>query len=313
MSPLTVKAEANLVRRRRCKLSLICAGLVLGAFGCSVNTAGLSLDVGSGKNIGDASSSGNADADGAGSDGNVAAGGAQGIDGSAGVTGEGGAGVGGAGATGIAGQPGGGGETGGEAGGAGVGAGGSSASDSGVDVGGTGGTAGAGSGGDAGGSGGTAGASACQDAVAVERKCTLDADCVAVKHTTNCCGSAIWIGIRASAAQHFSSLEQVCDASYPACGCAAGQPVAEDGSLLQVGEASGVACAAGVCKTFSQLCGHACDVGRTCAMCGAKTVEKSMCSLRCSIDKDCTDPMYTKCHSDVGGGVCEPPDAMCTL
>jgi hypothetical protein len=297
---------------------------------CGVNTAGLN-DAGTGSvGTGTAGAQG-----GAGSDG------AAGVAGTAGMTGEAGQ-VGDAGTTGTAGGAGGSAGTTGSAGDAGTGAGGSggatggatggagSSGAGGVDgtggnggVGGTNGGGGVsgssgagGAGGSAGaggtGAGGTGGANACQEAVAVDRKCTNDTDCVAVMHTTNCCGAAVWLGINASVAEHFSALEKLCDASYPACGCAAGPPVADDGSIIPLGEAAGVTCDAGTCKTFSQLCGHACDNARTCLTCGPKNAEKSVCSLRCTTGNDCTDPSYTKCQPGLGGSVCEPPNAMCT-
>jgi hypothetical protein len=306
---------------RRCySFFLVVVGLGLASFGCGgVNTAGLNVDGGSGS----------AGAGAAGIHGGAGVDGAAGVAGTAGVAGEGGQ-VGGAGTGGTAGGSGGsaGGTTGG-AGQTGTGAGGvgggTGSLDGGAGAGGAGGVTGGGGSGGAGGTGGatgaggvgatggTGGASACQEAVAVDRKCTLDSECVAVMHTTNCCGAAIWLGINTSAADHFSSLEKMCDASYPACGCAAGQPVAEDGSLIPFGEAAGVTCAAGTCKTFSELCGHSCDKARTCLTCGPKNVEKSICSLRCSTDNDCIDPIYTKCLPGFGGSVCEPPSAMCTL
>jgi hypothetical protein len=132
-------------------------------------------------------------------------------------------------------------------------------------------------------------------------------------HQTNCCGAESWIGISAAVVARFTSLEMVCDAGYPKCGCAAAAPVAEDGSIIPFGEAAGVTCAAGVCKTFSQLCGHPCDKTRSCLTCGPKTNERSNCSLRCATDADCTDPIYTKCQFAIGGGICEPANAMCTL
>jgi hypothetical protein len=48
--------------------------------------------------------------------------------------------------------------------------------------------------------------------------------------------------------------------------------------------------------------------------CGPRTNQRSTCSLRCMTDADCTDPTYTKCHVVLaGGGICEPPSAMCSL
>jgi hypothetical protein len=295
----------------RVLLFLVVVGPGLPWLGCGgVNITGLNVDGG----VGSAGAGGTGVIGGAGGNGSAGiaeTGGMTGDDGStstSGTAGGGGGSVGGT--TGAAGQAG----TG--AGGAGGGTGGS---DGGAGAGGVTGSAGSGGAGGTGGAAGAGGAgaagsgAACQEAVAVDRKCAVDSECVAVMHTTNCCGAAIWIGINTSAAEHFSSLEKMCDAGYPACGCAAGPPVAEDGSLIPFGEAAAVTCAAGTCKTFSQLCGHACDTARTCLTCGPKNVQKSICSLHCSTDKDCTDPVYTRCQTAVGGGVCQPPSAMCTL
>jgi hypothetical protein len=295
------------------------AVFTLAVMSCGVNNAGLN-DSGAGSaGVGSAGAQGGAGSDGAG-----------GVAGTAGTTGDGGQ-VGVAGTTGTAGGAGGSaGDTGTGAGGSGGATGGAGSSGAGGD--GTGGSGGVGatngSGGDPGtsgaggagastgaggsGAGGTGGTNACQEAVAVDRKCTIDTDCVAVIHTTNCCGAAVWLGINASLAEHFLTLEKACDANYPACGCAAGQPVADDGSFIPFGEAAGVTCAAGTCKTFSQLCGHACDNARTCLTCGPKNADRSICSLRCTTGNDCTDPNYPKCQPGLGGSVCEPPSAMCT-
>ena len=43
----------------------------------------------------------------------------------------------------------------------------------------------------------------------------------------------------------FQTLEAQCDATYPACGCAARQPTADDGSRLRFTEQAGVTCLAG--------------------------------------------------------------------
>ena len=77
---------------------------------------------------------------------------------------------------------------------------------------------------------GAGGSGACQAVLALDRSCTTSADCVAVSHTTNCCGQEQVFGLRASEQARFSTLEAQCDLTYPACGCAAQQPLADDGS-----------------------------------------------------------------------------------
>jgi hypothetical protein len=161
-----------------------------------------------------------------------------------------------------------------------------------------------------GGGGGTGGASACQQIAALDRTCTTDADCVAVLHTTSCCGSASWIGLHASETQRFRTLESACDATYPACGCASGEPTTDDGSTIAFGAstAAGVSCTGGVCKTFAAACGHACDTGRSCLTCGSTSV----CSLRCTADTSCTEAAYPKCMFGFGGGLCADAAQSCT-
>jgi hypothetical protein len=181
--------------------------------------------------------------------------------------------------------------------------------------GGTSGKAGAGGGGGAGttGAGGHAGATACAQATMVDRSCTTDADCVAVTHTTNCCGSAIWMGIRSSEKSRFSTLETACDMSYPGCGCAAGPPVTDDGSVVPFGmTAAGVSCQAGTCKTFSKACGHPCEANRACTTCMSPDAgSKSFCTLKCMSDTSCTEPGLSRCQVFFAGGTCVDPTTAC--
>jgi hypothetical protein len=171
----------------------------------------------------------------------------------------------------------------------------------------------AGAGGGAAGAGGAtdggtkdAGANACAQPTTVDRSCTVDADCVAVTHQTNCCGSAIWIGISASEKQRYDALEAACDRTYPGCGCASGAPVTDDGSVVAFGvTGAGVSCQAGTCKTFSKACGHPCDTGRGCVTCMSPDAgAKSVCSLRCMGDTTCTEAPFTKCEVSFAGGFC---------
>jgi pilus assembly protein FimV len=187
----------------------------------------------------------------------------------------------------------------------------------GADVSGSAGAGGSGVAGSAGstggsGSGGAGGSSACNGATRVDDSCSGDSDCVAVLHTTNCCGAAIWIGIRTTARSRFASLENACDASYPPCNCApAPPPVAADGSVIPVGTTAGAECAAGVCKTFAPACGGSCDSGRSCLTCPTRS-PKTTCSLRCMTDSDCTSGVYARCRLGPSGGICVPSNSTCT-
>jgi len=245
------------------------------------------------------------------------------------TAGKGGGGTGGPGGqTGAAGDQGAGG-SGGSAGSGSAGIGGSGQAGSS----GTGGAGGSGSGGSAGTGqagrdGGTAGAggntdggakdavdaamNACALVATVDRSCTVDADCLAFTHTTNCCGSAIWMGIRASEKDRFTALESACDRTYPACGCASGPPVTDDGSIVRFGTTAGVSCQGGTCKTFSKACGHPCGPGRSCTACMAPDAgATSFCSLQCKGDTMCTEPNLSRCQLSFANGVCVNPNMAC--
>jgi len=146
------------------------------------------------------------------------------------------------------------------------------------------------------GTGGTGGAAACQMALAVDRSCTSASDCVAVSHTSNCCGQAQMIGIRTSAQSAFQTLEAQCDATYPACGCAAGQPTTDDGSRIKFDGAAGVACEQGKCTTFVPDCGGPCAAGTTCFSCANHAVMFAACTTACTASGDCHDPALPLCQ-----------------
>jgi hypothetical protein len=231
--------------------------------------------------------------------GTAGAGGAKGgSGGSAGDTGGGGRGSGGMG-------PGSGGSAGGSAGATATGGRGS---------GGAGGAAGTGGGGVAGmggGGRGGGGATACQQVGTLDRSCAKDTDCMAVVHTTNCCGAAVWLGLRSTEAQAFATLESTCDASYPACGCASGPPTTDDGSTVMRGGAVSASCQGSICKTFATACGQPCEAGRSCLTCGAQDAGVSVCSLRCSGDTSCTEAAYPRCQSGFGTGICAASNLPC--
>ena len=167
-------------------------------------------------------------------------------------------------------------------------------------------------GGAGGGFAGSGGASACAQVGTVDRTCAADGDCLAVTHTTNCCGTAIWIGIRASEKDRYAALEGACDRSYPACGCAEGPPVTDDGSVIAFGGMAGVSCQAGTCRTFSKACGKACDATHACVTCMAPDAgAMSSCSLKCMKDTDCTEPGRTKCQIFFTVGTCVDPTLAC--
>ena len=279
---------------RSLRILIVFASAVLGGVGCGGVTA--QSDAGQTTGKGGSGTAGAA--------GRTGAAGDQGTGGTGGSAGSGSGGVGGSGQAGT------------------VGAGGSGASGSGGPAG-MGGVGGSGQGGHAGGIAGTGGntdggakdaidapVNACGFLPTIDRSCTVDADCLAFTHTFNCCGSAIWVGIRASEKDRFIALETACDRTYPACGCASGPPLTDDGSIVRYGSTAGVSCQGGACKTFSKACGHPCGTGRTCTTCMAPDAgATSFCSLQCTGDTMCTEPNLMQCL--LGSGVCVNPNIAC--
>lgn len=120
-----------------------------------------------------------------------------------------------------------------------------------------------------------------------DRSCNTATDCTLVTHTTSCCGSRLAMAIANSATAAFSSAEAICDAQYPACGCASFGVQVEDGT--QVGDSwqtdVKASCDSGSCKAHY--------AGATFS-CGAKT---------------CTDKQY--CSMSSGGPAGTMPSANC--
>ncbi len=255
-----------------------------------------------------------------GQSGNAGNGGATGTGGNGGATGSGGAtGIGGRGGTGGGGSPGNGGTGGGGLGGhggsgaagtGGAGAGGSGAAGhggsgggGGAATGGKGGSGAAGQGGAAGGTGGSGGATACQAIAALDRSCSTDTDCVAVKHVANCCGTVRVTGLRASEEATFQQLESTCDGSYPACGCATGPTTTDDGSTIKAVTSAGVTCLQGTCTTFVAACGQPCAGGTTCFSCTNGPTLFAACTTICATSHTCADPTLPLCQTGTSGNV----------
>jgi hypothetical protein len=152
-----------------------------------------------------------------------------------------------------------------------------------------------------GGGGGAGGTGACQAALALDRSCATDSDCVAVSHTSNCCGQEQIIGLRATEQARFAMLEAQCDPTYPACGCAAQQPFVDDGSQVRFQGTAGVACLQGKCTTFVPECGHPCATGTICFSCTSQGTLYAACTTTCSNDTDCHDPNLPTCQSGQTG------------
>jgi hypothetical protein len=96
--------------------------------------------------------------------------------------------------------------------------------------------------------------SACAQIDALDRHCVIDADCSSAIHAADCCGTYAAIGFAAFEAAAYAMLEPLCDASYPACGCAAGPTMTDSGETVSSPSDVHVACvtrgASAVCLTF---------------------------------------------------------------
>ena len=97
-----------------------------------------------------------------------------------------------------------------------------------------------------------AGALVCRDAGLADysRLCTIDDDCAVAMHMLDCCGSLFAFGISASEVARFTSDEAACETTYPACGCAAGPTLVEDGTTLGGKSAAVARCAGGTCRAM---------------------------------------------------------------
>jgi hypothetical protein len=107
----------------------------------------------------------------------------------------------------------------------------------------------------------------------IDKGCSTSADCVVVRHKTSCCGSGLLMGINHGDLARFQAAESICDAQYPACGCASFGVDVEDGTVLPSGsENLAVAsCDNMVCRSHYS--------GKTFA-CGTKT---------CTDQQSCTE------------------------
>jgi hypothetical protein len=138
---------------------------------------------------------------------------------------------------------------------------------------------------------------ACQAVLELDRSCGSSADCVAVSHTVNCCGQEQIFGLRATEQARFAVLEAQCDPTYPACGCAAQQPLVDDGSRVQFQATAGVACVQGKCTTFVAECGQPCATGTTCFSCASHGTTFAACTTMCAGSADCRDAALPLCQS----------------
>ena len=277
--------------------------------GQSISAIALSLVMAVG--CGNGSSSGRDAAAGSSGQGGSAANATGGTTGSGGSAGTGGSGTGGALGTGgssagSGGSTGGGGSggrggRGGEAGAASTGSGGVTGSGGRGGLTGSGGGGGGGRGGSAGNGGVGGTTSPCQAVVALDRSCSAPADCFAGTHVTNCCGQVQFIGFNNGVKSQFQTLEAACDATYPPCGCAGGQPTADDASVLRSSQQAGVTCLQGTCTTFVPDCGQPCATGTTCFTCVSLNQTFAACTTMCNDSTACANATLPLCQMGSSG------------
>lgn len=99
--------------------------------------------------------------------------------------------------------------------------------------------------------------SACAQIDMLDRHCATDADCASAIHAADCCGTYAAIGFAASEASAYATLEPLCDASYPACGCAARSTMTDSGETVASPSDVHVACVTrgpgAVCLTYVNM------------------------------------------------------------
>jgi hypothetical protein len=90
---------------------------------------------------------------------------------------------------------------------------------------------------------GDAGYLACMDASgqlnSSIKTCQSDADCVIKQEQTDCCGTILYVGVRAASAAAFDACEAAWLAHFPACECDSNQTKTEDGKTAMVGGDAG--------------------------------------------------------------------------
>lgn len=119
-----------------------------------------------------------------------------------------------------------------------------------------------------------------------DRGCTNTDSCVLVSHVTSCCGSTHLMAINHAERARFDAAEAICDAQYPACGCASFGIELDDGTVVASAQEAVAACVNGQCESKYD--------GQTFA-CGPKT---------------CTDVQY--CTESSGGPAGSVPSFTCT-
>jgi hypothetical protein len=167
------------------------------------------------------------------------------------------------------------------------------------------------------GTGGTAGITgaggvpvvACLTVQTLDRSCTVDADCFAAVNVADCCGRHQWIGLRTTEQTRYTTLEQQCMATWPACTCATRPTITDDGSTIKDGMTPGgvgVTCQQGVCTTFVRTCGGPCAAGLTCFSCQITGGQYGACTTPCTdttASSDCSTASLPLCQMGTSGNV----------
>jgi hypothetical protein len=123
------------------------------------------------------------------------------------------------------------------------------------------------------------GTSSCLSALALDRTCGKDDDCVIVSRRSSCCGAVRVLGLNAGARAAFELLETTCEATFGPCLCAAGPSTTDDGSTLGAGDTAAVVCAGKLCTTYVDACGKPCPSGMTCQTCTSNQSGKGMMGM----------------------------------
>jgi hypothetical protein len=85
------------------------------------------------------------------------------------------------------------------------------------------------------------------------KSCQADGDCATKVEFTDCCGSALYVGVTAASARRFDACESAWQAHFNGpCFCPPKETMTEDGKTIVGVDASSpqVHCATGACMTF---------------------------------------------------------------
>ncbi len=129
------------------------------------------------------------------------------------------------------------------------------------------------------------------------KTCTVDSDCVARLHQTNCCGTQVAHAVAKSHSDAYDAAEKACTSQYPACGCASQPTVAEDGHVAPGGLKDVTAlCKSGVCLA---------TVPSKKGACSTTGVKEPQSFRWCQSNKDCTYVLHQVdcCGSKTAWGV----------